>query len=679
MGSLRRRGWQIQSPSSARGFTPLGEVESDGSGLLIAARSQLTQALVDIRLLTPALKGDRARMRQLSGDKDTLREVRHTNLVSVMEVDDRAGAIVYESVRGGTLAQMLIGQGPLELSAGLVLLEDCIAGLEALHNAGLLHRNVTPDSVVIETTGAVLLRDAELSPSVSSGGRVTDQSQFIAPEVLAGGAYTSASDLYAATAVFLEAIGGRASKPGMRTDLRPLLGEGMSKDPSARSATLADFRGELDDYARAVVGETWRKEGRVLLIAASADQASRALRVPSLSEPPSRGVDEALAAVALLRSPGPRDPRIWAGLGTLGFAAVIALILLVRGVSASGGPSVALVYPPNGVPNIFGPLPSAPPNAASSPGVASTSTSSNLFVPGTLPTGPTAGPTANPIGSPTGNPGPNPTPNPGGPPLLAQTIAFTSSVPSGLTYSGSYTVTANGGRSGMPVVFSSLSPSVCARVTTNGFRMTGVGLCTIVANQAGNAQYSRAPQQIMPSFSVGQASQHIAYTTSPVSPTYKGPAYTVRASAPGGVVTFSADSAGLACTVSSAGLVTFVAAGDCIIDANQAGNVDYTPAAMIQQLIKVAQASQTITMTSTSPCNPCATVTTYTVSGTASSGLAVTFDVSRSTPGSCTVSGNIVTINGGTGFPGTCVIDWYQTGDQNYAAAPIQSQTITVS
>src|ERR1700726_757191 len=306
MGSLRRRGWQIQSPSIARGFTPLGEVESDGSGLLIAARSQLTQALVDIRLLTPALKGDRARMRQLSGDKDTLREVRHTNLVSVMEVDDRPGAIVYESVRGGTLAHMLIGQGPLELSAGLVLLEDCVAGLEALHNAGLLHRNVTPDTVVIETTGAVLLRDAELSPSVSSGGRVTDQSQFIAPEVLAGGAYTSASDLYAATAVFLEAIGGRASKPGMRTDLRPLLGEGMSKDPSARSATLADFRGELDDYARAVVGETWRKEGRALLIAASADQASRALRLGSPSDPLSSGVDEALAAVALLRSPGPR-------------------------------------------------------------------------------------------------------------------------------------------------------------------------------------------------------------------------------------------------------------------------------------------------------------------------------------------------------------------------------------
>jgi serine/threonine protein kinase len=679
MGSLRRRGWQIQSPSSARGFTPLGEVESDGSGLMIAARSQLTHALVDIRVLTPALKGDRARMRQLSGDKDTLREVRHTNLVSVMEVDDRAGAIVYESVRGGTLAQMLIGQGPLELSAGLVLLEDCIAGLEALHNVGVIHRNVTPESVVVETTGAVLLRDAELSPSVSPGGLLSEQSQFIAPEVLAGAAHTRASDLYAATAVFLDAIGGRASKPGMRTDLRPLLGEGMSRDPSARSATLTDFRRELDDYARAVVGETWRKEGRALLTAASAAQASRAIRVGSPSEPPSSGVDEALAAVALLRSPGPRDPRIWAGLGTLGFAALIALIFVVRGFGSGGNASASLLQiPSNGFPNLLGgAIPSAPPNAASSPGVGPQPTSgTNIFAPTTVPTGPTA----NPTGSPTGNPGSNPTPNPAGPPPIAQTIAFTSSVPSGLTYGGSYTVTANGGRSGMPVVFSSLSPSVCAHVTSNGFRMTGVGTCTIVANQAGNAQYSRASQQIMPSFSVGQASQRVAFTTNPVSPTYNGAPYVVRATAPGGAVTFSANPASVACNVTPTGSVTFTAAGTCIIVADQAGNADYTPAPPWQQQFDVARASQTITITSSSPCNPCATQTPYTVSGTSSSGLQVTFGIdSSSTPGSCSISGNTITINGGTGFPGNCVIDWFQVGDQNYAPAATRSQTITVS
>jgi hypothetical protein len=83
---------------------------------------------------------------------------------------------------------------------------------------------------------------------------------------------------------------------------------------------------------------------------------------------------------------------------------------------------------------------------------------------------------------------------------------------------------------------------------------------------------------------------------------------------------------------------------------------------------------------SSSPCNPCATVTTYTLSGAASSGLQVTFGIdSSSNPGSCSISGNVVTLNGGTGFAGNCVIDWFQTGDQNWAAAAPRSQTIAVS
>jgi hypothetical protein len=102
---------------------------------------------------------------------------------------------------------------------------------------------------------------------------------------------------------------------------------------------------------------------------------------------------------------------------------------------------------------------------------------------------------------------------------------------------------------------------------------------------------------------------------------------------------------------------------------------------MVQQPIHVAQASQTISTISSPPCTTCGTVVPYVLSGTATSNLAVTFgiDTNSSTPGSCNITGNTVTINGGTGFPGTCVIEWFQIGDQNYAAAPIRTQTITVT
>jgi serine/threonine protein kinase len=147
-------------PATGRGFEPLAELESDRSGVLMAARSEVSEALVDIRVLSPALLTDRAFVRHLGKDMSVLREVRHTNLVSVMDFDKRVGAVIYESVPGSSLEQVLKGQGPLELVASLVVLDDCAAGLEALHNVGILHGNVTPQAVVIETTGAVLLRYA---------------------------------------------------------------------------------------------------------------------------------------------------------------------------------------------------------------------------------------------------------------------------------------------------------------------------------------------------------------------------------------------------------------------------------------------------------------------------------------------------------------------------------------
>jgi hypothetical protein len=673
MGSLRRRGSGTSTRSGARGFTPIGESISDGAGVMIAARSEASGALVDIRFLTPALKTAGAFMRRLAGDMGVLREVRHTNLVSVMQFDKRAGAVVYEAVPGSTLTQLLWAQGPLELPASLVLLEDCISGLEALHNVGVLHRNLTPESVVIETTGAVLLRDAGLSAPDAATGLLAEQQPYRAPELLAGGAPTAASDLYAATAVFVESLGGRASKSAMRAELRPLLSEGMSKDPSKRASTLDNFRRELDDYARATIGESWRKDGRALLVvaaAAHATRATRALAAGSPPPPPADAMSDASAAVAALRSPAPRDLRVWGGVAALCFAVLLAGLVLLRGVSGPSGFASGL-FPSNGLPFFgIGSSPSASPSQGAVP--APTSTAS--INPGTV-VAPIVGPTTSPTGGPRPTVGPTPTPNPR---LLSQVITFTTNTPSNAVYGGSYLPVVQGGASGNPVLLTSLSTGVCKPVVGNTFDFVGVGSCLIQASEAGNSRYNSATSA--QSFTVGQASQKIVFTSQPNNPTYNGPPYTVTATAPGGAVTFSAADSNGPCTVSVTGTVNFVGAGDCFIVASQGGNVDYAPAQSIQQKVTIAKATQTVSITSNSPCNPCSAPTPYTLSGTASSGLPVTFGIdSSSTPGSCSISGNVVTLNGGQGFPGTCVIDAFQNGDQNWAAATSQPQSITVT
>ena len=485
--------------------------------MLIAARSEASGALMDIRVLAPALRAARGFMRRLGGDMDVLREVRHTNLVSVMQFDKNAGAVVYEAVPGSTLTQLLWAQGPLELPASLVLLEDCISGLEALHNVGVLHRNLTPELVVIETTGAVLLRDAGLSAPDAATGLLAEQQPYRAPELLAGGAPTAASDLYAATAVFVESLGGRASKSAMRAELRPLLSEGMSKDLSKRAATLDNFRRELDDYARATIGESWRKDGRALLMVAAAAHATRAVAAGSPSDPPEDAMNDASAAVAALRSPAPRDLRVWGGVGALCFAVLLAGLVLLRGVSGPSGFASGF-FPSNGLPFFgIGSSPSASPSQGAVPAPTATASTN----PGTV-VAPVTGPTSL-TGGPRPTVGPTPTPSPA---LLSQVITFTSTPPSGAAYAGSYLPVAQPGASGNPVLFSSLSTGVCKSVVGNTFDFVGVGSCLIQASEAGNSRYNSATSS--QSFTVVQASQNIVFTSQSNNPTYNGPPYTVR-------------------------------------------------------------------------------------------------------------------------------------------------------
>jgi hypothetical protein len=125
-------------------------------------------------------------------------------------------------------------------------------------------------------------------------------------------------------------------------------------------------------------------------------------------------------------------------------------------------------------------------------------------------------------------------------------------------------------------------------------RFIGVGMCTIDANQAGNSVYGAA-RQAQQSFSVGPALQAITLTsTAPANATVGGSTYTISGTGggSGNPVTFSiAGSSAQVCGVSGS-IVTFIGAGTCTIDANQAGNATYMAAPQAQQSFSVAPPSR---------------------------------------------------------------------------------------
>ncbi|MDR3483170.1 MAG: Ig-like domain repeat protein [Burkholderiaceae bacterium] len=250
--------------------------------------------------------------------------------------------------------------------------------------------------------------------------------------------------------------------------------------------------------------------------------------------------------------------------------------------------------------------------------------------------------------------------------LTAQTISFPSpgSQIAGSTFSVSATAS-----SGLPVTFTSSTPTVC---TVSGSSVSlsawypGTS-CTIVASQAGNATYAAAVQ-VAQSFAItGSTTQTISFAAL-AGKTYGAAPFTVSTTASSGLTVTITSSTPAVCTVSGS-TVTLVSSGTCTIDANQAGNGTYAAAPQVAQSFAVVT-SQTINFPALG--TVAYTTAPITLTATASSGLPVT--LTSVTQSVCTVSGFTLTLVS----PGTCQIYATQLGNSNFSAVQIY-QLITVT
>jgi hypothetical protein len=176
--------------------------------------------------------------------------------------------------------------------------------------------------------------------------------------------------------------------------------------------------------------------------------------------------------------------------------------------------------------------------------------------------------------------------------LISQAISFTSSPPSAGVVGDTYAVTASGGGSGNPVIFSidPGSASVCS-ISGSSVTFNNPGTCVIEANQAGNAKYQAAPQaqQTVEVNSPTPIAQAITFTSTPPLHVRSGDTYPVAVSggASGNPVIVTIDSSSaLVCSISGS-TVTFNNPGTCVINANQAGNAKYQAAPQAQQTVTV--------------------------------------------------------------------------------------------
>jgi outer membrane autotransporter protein len=224
--------------------------------------------------------------------------------------------------------------------------------------------------------------------------------------------------------------------------------------------------------------------------------------------------------------------------------------------------------------------------------------------------------------------------------------------------------------SGLGVTYSSDTPGTCSVSPGGSLTFLAAGLCSIAADQAGNANFEAATT-VVRSFSITPGENTITFpqpTDTPFSST--PPTLTATASS-GLAVTYGSTTPGV-CTVTSGGILGFVSTGTCTITADQAGNANYDAAAQVTQSFTVTPGVNTITFPQ--PANAAFTSAPPALTATASSGLSVTYG--STTPGVCTVtSGGAITFVSA----GTCTIAANQSGSAIYDAAAEVTRSFNVT
>jgi hypothetical protein len=259
----------VEEPPAHERFEVHERIGEGGMGAVYRAfdhRLGLPVALKSLRQPGPAA------IARLKGEFRVRARLQHAALLMHYDlvVDAADAFITMELVDGCDLPQALRA-GRIPDGRGLLaVLRQVTEGLGALHDAGLVHRDVKPENILIAGSGRSLLADFGLATSFAEGGArdLAGTPRYLAPEVLAGDAPYPPADLYALGVTVLDAL--RLLRPGapdecldgLRALARRLTAEDPARRPDARAllslldglspAAEAPRPSHLDLRARAV-------------------------------------------------------------------------------------------------------------------------------------------------------------------------------------------------------------------------------------------------------------------------------------------------------------------------------------------------------------------------------------------------------------------------------------------
>ena len=197
-------------------------IGTGGMAHVYRAMNLSSRKMVAIKVLKDEFRNDAEFLRRFEREARAVLHLSHENIVRAFDVGETDGLpyIVLEFVDGRTLKEIIDENGPMPSRIAVALVVQVLDALGAAHAAGIIHRDVKPQNVIVMQSGKVKLMDFGIAREVDAntvtftGSTVLGSVHYLSPEQAKGLPVTEGSDLYSAGIMLYEMLTGRVPFDG---------------------------------------------------------------------------------------------------------------------------------------------------------------------------------------------------------------------------------------------------------------------------------------------------------------------------------------------------------------------------------------------------------------------------------------------------------------------------------
>jgi eukaryotic-like serine/threonine-protein kinase len=255
-----------------------------GMGAVYLAHDEVLADIVALKVISSAWAADEAAMvERFKREAAAARKVSSPNVIRIHDLGEARPGMLYlsmEYVQGRTLADVIAARGLVPIADCVDILGQICVGLEAAHQAGVIHRDLKPGNVLVSERNAVKIIDfglakATAADGMTATGMLMGTPYYMSPEQVRGRRVDAASDIYSLGALAYHLVTGRPPFSGenaiavgfahlsemavpprqLRVELEPELEativRALAKEPTDRPRSASDFRTSMTAATKA--------------------------------------------------------------------------------------------------------------------------------------------------------------------------------------------------------------------------------------------------------------------------------------------------------------------------------------------------------------------------------------------------------------------------------------------